>query len=72
MPPVQLSFQPSYRPGETIEISGIYRVFHESPHMIVLDVVCVKGGVFPKCKQCKATFMLVHRYSELADIFPES
>jgi hypothetical protein len=65
-------FPPQYQPGDAIAISGIYRIVHETVrhHVPVIDVVCGKGGVFPKCAQCKPTYTLLHRYAELTDIFP--
>ena len=68
---VDTGFQLQYEPGATIQYSGIYRVSHERHHTIILDVVCEKGGKFPECKMCKATFTLIHRYSQLSDIFPK-
>ena len=69
--PLETRFQPTYTTGDAIQISGIYRVSHERHHSLTLDVVCVKSGVFPKCKHCKPTFTLVHRYSELKDVFTD-
>jgi len=72
MKPLETRFQPSYEPGIAIEISGIYRIRHDltKHHVAVIDVVCEKGGVFPKCRQCTPTFILMHRYAQLSDIFP--
>jgi hypothetical protein len=70
--PLETRFQPQYEPGNTIEFSGIYRITHEATrhHVPVVDVVCMKGDVFPKCRQCKPAFTLMFRYAQLSDIFP--
>jgi len=67
---VDTGFELQYEAGQAIQYSGVYRISHEKPHTITMDVVSEKGGTFPKCKHCKATFTLIHRYAQLSDIFP--
>jgi hypothetical protein len=41
------------RPGDTVPISGIYRVAHERNHAQPHDVTCVARKKFPKCRGCE-------------------
>ncbi len=50
-----------YKPGDTVETSGIYKVTHDSTHPEEHEVTCVKGEPFPPCRTCKhPRFVLVH------------
>lgn len=42
----------SYRPGETVPRSGIYRVAHDAIHTEPHEVTCVKGKQFAPCNHC--------------------
>lgn len=42
----------TFRPGQTVEVSGIYRVIHDPNHTEEHDVTCVKGKKFPPCNHC--------------------
>jgi hypothetical protein len=42
----------SLSPGETISVSGVYRVVH-SEHRADHDVLALKGDVLPDCRVCK-------------------
>ena len=41
-----------YKPGDTVERSGIYRVTHDRNHAQEHEVTCVFGKRFPPCKGC--------------------
>lgn len=43
----------SYKPGETVPTSGIYRAVHldhRPPH----EVIAIQGEEFPSCRVCRA------------------
>jgi hypothetical protein len=40
-----------FRPGQKVEISGIYIVTHDS-HALPHEVTCVAGKTFPPCNAC--------------------
>ena len=42
-----------YKPGDTVERSGIYRVTHDPTHREPHDVTCVFGKKFPPCGKCQ-------------------
>jgi len=39
------------RPGETVEIAGVYRVYHHA-HRLPHSVFIPAGTVLPKCRRC--------------------
>lgn len=41
-----------FKPGDTVERSGIYRVVHDKNHTQPHDVTCVYGKRFPPCRGC--------------------
>jgi hypothetical protein len=49
-----------YKPGDTVEHSGIYRVLHDN-HAEEHEVTCVYGKKFPPChdKGCHPRFVVV-------------
>jgi len=50
-----------FSPGQEVERSGIYRVFHDSFHAQEHEVTCVYGKRFPPCNRCgpSVRFVLV-------------
>lgn len=42
----------TYKPGEEVKISGVYRVAHDAHHVGEHDVTCVLGNKFPPCNYC--------------------
>jgi len=40
-----------HRPGQTIEQSGVYRVYHHA-HRLPHSVFIPSGTVLPKCRRC--------------------
>jgi hypothetical protein len=51
-----------YKPGDTVEDSGIYEVRHDNFHAKKHEVTCVYGKRFPPCRGCDhPTFVLVRR-----------
>jgi hypothetical protein len=55
-----VNIPPTFIAGTPVELSGIYRVFHDRNHYVVVDVLCIAGEVFPECGECgrKAKFTL--------------
>lgn len=41
-----------YKPGDKVELSGIYKVTHDRVHHDVHEVTCVAGEHFPPCNHC--------------------
>jgi hypothetical protein len=41
-----------FKPGQTVEVSGIYTVTHDVNHRDVHEVTCVRGKTFPPCNHC--------------------
>lgn len=41
-----------FKPGELVEVSGIYRVVHDNNHAQPHEVTSVKGEPFPPCHRC--------------------
>jgi len=41
-----------FKPGDTVPVSGIYRVTHDPKHTQEHEVTCVKGKRFPPCRDC--------------------
>jgi hypothetical protein len=41
-----------YRPGETVEYSGVYEVLHDRDHAEEHEVTVVAGRKFPPCNHC--------------------
>jgi len=40
-----------FRPGESVQENGIYRVTHDS-HRLMHEATLLSGGRFPICKRC--------------------
>ena len=58
-----------YKPGDTVQKSGIYRVVHDSKHGAVdHEVTCVSGKRFPPCNHCgeNVRFLLVRAARHIA------
>jgi hypothetical protein len=41
-----------YKPGDTVEHSGVYRVVHDRTHVQEHEVTVVFGKKFPPCNHC--------------------
>lgn len=41
-----------FKPGQSVEQSGIYTVIHDSTHHETHEVTCVYGKTFPPCNHC--------------------
>lgn len=41
-----------FKPGQTVEASGVYTVVHDRNHLQSHDVTCVYGKPFPPCRGC--------------------
>jgi hypothetical protein len=63
--PNRMRKQPTFRTGEQIAESGIYRVIHKT-HRLPHEVTLLKDQVFPRCAKCrdKVKFELVRAVSE--------
>jgi hypothetical protein len=42
----------SYKPGDLVPASGIYRVTHDPRHAYEHEVTCIAGKKFPPCRSC--------------------
>ena len=42
----------TYKPGDTVEGSGIYKVIHDPKHAAEHEVTVVWGKKFPPCNHC--------------------
>ena len=42
----------TFKPGDTVEASGIYKVVHDRNHAQSHEVTCVFGHKFPPCNHC--------------------
>jgi hypothetical protein len=52
----------TFKPGEVVGASGIYRVIHDPAHAEEHEVTCVYGKRFPPCRDCHhPRFVLVRR-----------
>jgi hypothetical protein len=52
---------PTLISGDTVEVSGIYRVQHWGDHTPPGEVVLIRGFSLPACEHCgTVTFRLVH------------
>jgi len=41
----------TFKPGQSIPISGIYRVEHDS-HRLMHEATLLENALFPQCRQC--------------------
>jgi hypothetical protein len=41
-----------WKPGDTVQQSGIYDVIHDQEHLQRHQVTCVHGEPFPPCNHC--------------------
>ncbi len=41
-----------FGPGETVPLSGIYKVIHDPRHAQEHEVTCIYGKRFPPCRGC--------------------
>lgn len=42
----------TYKPGDKVEASGVYRVTHDDEHTEAHEVTVVFGKKFPPCNSC--------------------
>ena len=52
MPTYAEVFATTYKPGDTVEKSGIYKVTHDPKHETEHEVTVVYGKKFPPCGGC--------------------
>ena len=56
-----------YKPGDVVPTSGIYKVTHDPAHTEEHEVTCVKGKIFPPCRDCHhPRFVLVRTTQHVA------
>jgi hypothetical protein len=54
------SMRSEWRPGDTVDYSGVYNVHHGDDHLMFAgkqwpeqhQVICLAGQVFPACNRC--------------------
>jgi hypothetical protein len=57
-----------YKPGDTVPLSGIYRVTHDRVHVQPHEVTCIEGKKFPPCRDCQhPRFVLVREARHIED-----
>ena len=63
--PRSMRKRPTFRTGEPIADSGIYRIIHKA-HRLPHEVTLLKDQVFPRCAKCQdeVKFELVRAVSE--------
>jgi hypothetical protein len=63
--PTGMRKQPTFRTGEPIAESGIYRVIHKA-HRLPHEVTLLRDQVFPRCAKCRdeVKFEIVRTVSE--------
>jgi hypothetical protein len=50
----------TFKPGDEVPNSGIYKVIHDPAHAREHEVTCVYGKKFPPCGECAhPRFMLI-------------
>ncbi len=54
----------NYRPGDTVDCSGVYRVNHEPAHERPHDVTVVAGKSFPACRSCAQPHFKAERLAQ--------
>jgi hypothetical protein len=47
-----VSIGQTFKPGDKVEASGIYKVIHDTQHAQEHEVTCVYGKPFPPCNHC--------------------
>jgi hypothetical protein len=59
-----------YRPGHSVQETGIYRITHQPEHTnIPHEVVILKGECFPTCKHCTSiSFSLLYASKHVAEV----
>jgi hypothetical protein len=57
-----VSIGDTFKPGQTVPRSGIYRVVHDSQHAKEHEVTCVYGKTFPPCNHCGHHVRFVLKY----------
>jgi hypothetical protein len=59
----------SYKPGQTVPTSGIYRVKHDHYHASEHEVTAMRGEPFPPCRNCGKgiTYVLVKAANHLSE-----
>jgi hypothetical protein len=53
-----------FKPGQTCEASGIYKVTHDPTHAQPHEVMCVYGKPFPPCRGCHHPRFVLVRAAE--------
>jgi hypothetical protein len=53
MPTYEEVYATTYKPGDTVQKSGIYKVLHDPKHTQEHEVTVVFGKKFPPCQSCK-------------------
>jgi hypothetical protein len=57
----------SFKPGDEVPDSGIYRVIHDPRHTAEREVTCVRGKEFPPYGTCKHPRFVLVRVTEHID-----
>jgi hypothetical protein len=57
----------TFKPGDKVPHSGIYKVTHDPEHTQSHEVTCVYGKVFPPCRGCKHPRFILVRSAQHVD-----
>ncbi len=59
----------TFKPGEKVPNSGVYRVSHDRGHHESHDVTAISGRRFPPCRGCEhgVRFLLVYAAHHISD-----
>jgi len=57
----------TFKPGDKVPHSGIYKVTHDPEHAQSHEVTCVYGKVFPPCRGCKHPRFILVRSAQHID-----
>jgi hypothetical protein len=42
----------TFKSGDVVPTSGVYKVLHSTPHMLIEHEMCLEGSKFRSCKVC--------------------
>lgn len=52
MPDYDKIYATTYKPGDAVKASGVYKVTHDNRHTAEHEVTVVYGKKFPPCNRC--------------------
>jgi hypothetical protein len=58
----------NFKPGDNVEVSGLYEVVHDPKHTQRHEILCVYGNIFPPCGGCAYPRFKLIRMAELVEM----